>query len=157
MQAARCASVAVLLALALLCNGGRASVIGGGLGATRVNRSFAIANDQFLRDGRPMQLRAGCIHYSRVPVEYWEDRLLRLRAMGLNAVQTYVPWNWHQPEETGPVNWSGWVIFVDPHSLVALVWSSTPWVDHIACPAHLDAPRACAPCADARPPAGTAI
>lgn len=28
--------------------------------------------------------------------QYWRDRLLRLRAMGLNAVQTYVPWNFHE-------------------------------------------------------------
>ena len=25
----------------------------------------------------------------RVPPEYWEDRLLRLKAMGLNSIQTY--------------------------------------------------------------------
>lgn len=65
-------------------------------------------NDQFMQDGAPVQLRAGCIHYSRVPLEYWEDRLLRLRAMGLNSVQTYVPWNWHQPSQNGPVDFTGY-------------------------------------------------
>jgi hypothetical protein len=30
--------------------------------------------------------------------QYWEDRLLRVKALGLNTVQTYVPWNLHQPE-----------------------------------------------------------
>ena len=33
-------------------------------------------------------LKISCsIHYFRVPKVYWEDRLLRLKAMGLNAVQ----------------------------------------------------------------------
>ncbi|KAJ0513618.1 putative beta-galactosidase [Helianthus annuus] len=31
--------------------------------------------------------------------EYWEDRLLRAKALGLNAIQTYVPWNLHEPKK----------------------------------------------------------
>jgi beta-galactosidase GanA len=31
-----------------------------------------------------------------VPVQYWRDRLQRLAGMGLNAVQVYIPWNWHE-------------------------------------------------------------
>lgn len=27
------------------------------------------------------------------------DRLKRVQSMGLNAVQVYVPWNWHEMEE----------------------------------------------------------
>lgn len=64
--------------------------------ATAADRSFGIENDTFMKDGEPFAIKAGCIHYSRVPVEYWQDRLLRLKAMGLNSVQTYVPWNWHE-------------------------------------------------------------
>ena len=30
--------------------------------------------------------------------KYWRDRLMRLRAMGLNTVCTYVPWMLHQQE-----------------------------------------------------------
>ena len=37
---------------------------------------------------RASQVMAGCFHYARVVPELWEDRLLRLRAMGLNAIQT---------------------------------------------------------------------
>ena len=40
---------------------------------------------------------AGSLHYSRVPAYYWKDRLLKMRAAGLNVVQTYVPWNFHNP------------------------------------------------------------
>ena len=40
---------------------------------------------------------SGSLHYSRVPSYYWKDRLQKLYAAGLNAVQTYVPWNYHEP------------------------------------------------------------
>jgi beta-galactosidase len=59
-------------------------------------RSFVIQDNEFVKDGELFHVKAGCIHYSRVPVEYWRDRLLRLKAMGLNGIQTYVPWNWHE-------------------------------------------------------------
>lgn len=31
--------------------------------------------------------------------QYWRDRLLRAKALGLNTVQTYVPWNLHEPKQ----------------------------------------------------------
>ena len=37
------------------------------------------------------------MHYFRVPAAYWDDRLAKLRAMGLNTVETYVAWNVHEP------------------------------------------------------------
>lgn len=39
---------------------------------------------------------SGSMHYARVPSYYWRDRLEKLYAAGLNAVQTYVPWNFHE-------------------------------------------------------------
>ncbi|OPH59745.1 beta-galactosidase [Paenibacillus ferrarius] len=56
-------------------------------------------NKQFLLDGTPIQLLSGAIHYFRVVPEYWEDRLLKLKACGFNTVETYVPWNLHEPQE----------------------------------------------------------
>ena len=38
------------------------------------------------------------MHYARVPSAYWSDRLQKMRDCGLNAVQTYVPWNFHEVE-----------------------------------------------------------
>lgn len=32
-------------------------------------------------------------------MQYWEDRLLRAKALGLNTIQTYVPWNLHEPKQ----------------------------------------------------------
>ncbi|CAL9577519.1 glycoside hydrolase family 35 protein [Streptomyces sp. enrichment culture] len=51
----------------------------------------------FLRGGRPHRVLAGSLHYFRVHPEQWADRLRRVAAMGLNTVDTYVPWNFHEP------------------------------------------------------------
>jgi beta-galactosidase len=39
------------------------------------------------------------MHYFRVMPEQWPERLRLLRAMGLNTVDTYVPWNLHEPSD----------------------------------------------------------
>lgn len=54
--------------------------------------------DRFYLDGRPFRIISGSIHYFRVVPGYWRDRLEKLRAMGCNTVETYVPWNLHEPE-----------------------------------------------------------
>jgi hypothetical protein len=69
-------------------------------------RSFTIANDSFLLDGQPFQLISGAIHYFRVHPTYWKDRLARSAALGLNAVEVYVPWNTHEPYP-GQYVWEG--------------------------------------------------
>lgn len=55
--------------------------------------------DRFYLDGEEFHLISGAIHYFRVVPQYWEDRLLKLRAMGCNTVETYIPWNMHEPKE----------------------------------------------------------
>ncbi len=54
---------------------------------------------QFLLDGQAFQIRAGSMHYPRVPRAYWRDRMRKMKAMGLNTLTTYVFWNVH---ETSP-------------------------------------------------------
>ncbi len=58
---------------------------------------FTVAGDKFLLDGKPFQVISGEMHYARVPREYWRDRLRKARAMGLNAITTYVFWDLHEP------------------------------------------------------------
>ncbi|XP_006636774.2 beta-galactosidase-1-like protein [Lepisosteus oculatus] len=62
------------------------------------SRSFSIdyKNNCFLKDGAPFQYISGSIHYSRIPWFYWKDRLLKMYMTGLNTIQTYVPWNYHE-------------------------------------------------------------
>jgi beta-galactosidase len=43
----------------------------------------------------PAQIVAGEIHYSRIPVEYWEHRLQMVKSMGFNALSVYIMWNYH--------------------------------------------------------------
>ncbi len=42
----------------------------------------------FLLDGKEIQLLSGAMHYFRTVPEYWEDRLRKLKAAGLNTVET---------------------------------------------------------------------
>jgi beta-galactosidase len=58
---------------------------------------ITISGNQFHLDGQPFRILSGAMHYFRVHPDYWEDRLVKLRAMGLNTVETYVAWNLHEP------------------------------------------------------------
>nr|XP_028605955.1 beta-galactosidase isoform X2 [Podarcis muralis] len=71
-------------------------------------RSFGIdyAHNCFLKDGKPFRYISGSFHYSRVPRYYWKDRLLKMKMAGLDAIQTYVPWNFHEVEP-GVYNFAG--------------------------------------------------
>jgi beta-galactosidase len=62
--------------------------------------------DHFELDGKPFQIISGSIHSARVPRAYWRDRLRKARAMGLNAVETYVFWNVYEPAP-GQFDFSG--------------------------------------------------
>ena len=45
----------------------------------------------------PDQILSGALHYFRVHPMLWNDRLDKAVAMGLNTIETYVPWNLHEP------------------------------------------------------------
>ncbi|RVE76192.1 hypothetical protein OJAV_G00006140 [Oryzias javanicus] len=62
--------------------------------------------DCFRKDGERFRFISGSIHYSRIPRIYWKDRLLKMYMAGLNAIQTYIPWNYHE-ESPGMYNFSG--------------------------------------------------
>lgn len=55
--------------------------------------------DTFYLNGEPFQIISGAIHYFRIVPEYWKDRLEKLKAMGCNSVETYIPWNMHEPKK----------------------------------------------------------
>jgi hypothetical protein len=68
--------------------------------------SFRFEGAQFLLNGKAFQFMAGELHFQRIPKEYWKDRLLKARAMGLNTIATYVFWNALEPEP-GQWNFTG--------------------------------------------------
>ena len=71
-----------------------------------VGRTFTVSHDEFVLDGRPFQILCSSFHYFRCPPPLWSDRLARLKAMGVNAVEAYVPWNFHE-SAPGSFSWSG--------------------------------------------------
>lgn len=50
-------------------------------------------------DDKPVKIISGAIHYFRIPQSQWEDSLFNLKALGANTVETYIPWNIHEPSE----------------------------------------------------------
>ncbi|XP_022069269.1 beta-galactosidase-1-like protein [Acanthochromis polyacanthus] len=99
------AAAAAAFLLVVVVNLGCSSVSATGVSG---KRSFSIdyKNNCFLKDGKPFQYISGSIHYSRIPQYYWKDRLLKMYITGLNAVQVYVPWNFHETVQ-GVHNFTG--------------------------------------------------
>ncbi|MDD5140833.1 MAG: beta-galactosidase [Verrucomicrobiales bacterium] len=130
------------LLLALLCV---ASLISCATGkkSPQSTHTFAIGTNDFLLDGRRLQIRCGEIHAARVPMEYWRHRLQMARAMGLNTVCAYLFWNLHEPRP-GEYVWTGqaddaefcriaqeeglWVILrPGPYACAEWEMGGTPW------------------------------
>mgnify|MGYP000977201526 FL=1 len=63
-------------------------------------------SDNFLLDQKPFKILSGAIHYFRVHPADWHHSLYNLKALGFNTVETYVPWNVHEPEK-GRFNFQG--------------------------------------------------
>ena len=62
--------------------------------------------DNFYLDGKPFHIIAGDIHYFRIHQNDWAKRLDLAVDFGLNTIQTYVPWNAHEPHP-GDYNFEG--------------------------------------------------
>ena len=61
--------------------------------------SLQVEGTEFIYDGKPLRIISGAMHYFRIVPEYWQDRLQKLKACGFNTVETYVPWNYHEPKK----------------------------------------------------------
>ena len=51
-----------------------------------------------LVENKPFFLYSGSFHYCRAPRELWAARFAKIRDAGFNTVQTYTPWNFHEPQ-----------------------------------------------------------
>ncbi len=58
---------------------------------------LSINDGTYLLDGKPFRIISGAIHYFRILPAYWKDRITKARLCGLNTVETYIPWNLHEP------------------------------------------------------------
>ncbi|XP_018016621.1 beta-galactosidase-1-like protein 2 [Hyalella azteca] len=55
--------------------------------------------ETFTLNGKNLTIFSGSFHYFRVHPDYWRETFKKMRAAGLNTVQTYVPWNLHEPRQ----------------------------------------------------------
>ena len=56
-----------------------------------------LVHNRVENDGRAQLILSGEIHYFRLPISQWEDRIIRLKATGCNTVASYIPWLCHEP------------------------------------------------------------
>ena len=61
-------------------------------------KRFEIGSSFYL-DGQEFKILSGAIHYFRIQPENWYHSLYNLKALGFNTVETYVPWNMHEPKK----------------------------------------------------------
>ncbi len=61
-----------------------------------MGKDFRAVNGQYLLDGKPFLVRAGELHYTRIPREYWDHRIKMTKALGMNTICIYLFWNFHE-------------------------------------------------------------
>lgn len=67
---------------------------------------FRIVDNQFVKDGKPIKLISGAVHYFRNMKGTWADIFKKARALGLNCIETYCAWNMHE-KKPGEFDFSG--------------------------------------------------
>jgi hypothetical protein len=60
----------------------------------------------FTVDGKPFFVYAAAFFYERIPRDRWLDTLRAYKALGINTIDLYLIWNWHEPSE-GATDFSG--------------------------------------------------
>lgn len=68
--------------------------------------TFEISKNEFLKDGKPIKIISGAVHYFRNMPDTWEDIFKKLKALGCNCVETYCAWNMHEKQK-GQYDFSG--------------------------------------------------
>ncbi|XP_033762516.1 beta-galactosidase-1-like protein 2 isoform X2 [Pecten maximus] len=61
--------------------------------------SLTFKSGEFFLDTYPIKIVSGTMHYFRVVPSYWEERMKKMKACGLNTLQTSIPWNLHEKEQ----------------------------------------------------------
>lgn len=68
--------------------------------------TFEIVKNQFIKDGKPIKLISGAVHYFRNMPDTWSDIFEKMVAMGCNCVETYCAWNMHE-KKPGEYDFTG--------------------------------------------------
>ena len=64
-----------------------------------IDSPYSANNLYFTKNSKPFLPVVGELHFSRLPRKFWKRELLKMKDSGLNAVSTYVFWNYHQPDK----------------------------------------------------------
>lgn len=87
------------------------------------NGNFEI-KDAFYLNNQAIKIISGGMHYFRIVPEYWRDRLQKMKNLGCNTIETYVPWNRHEPVK-GTYNFEG---MLDIKAFILLAQELGLWV-----------------------------
>ncbi len=68
--------------------------------------NFEVKGNQFYKNGEAVKIISGAVHYFRNMPDTWPDIFRKMRAMGLNCVETYCAWNMHE-KKPGEFDFSG--------------------------------------------------
>lgn len=67
---------------------------------------FEITGKEFIKDGKPVKIISGAVHYFRNLPDTWDDIFGKMVALGCNTVETYCAWNMHE-KRMGEFDFSG--------------------------------------------------
>ena len=73
--------------------------------------------------GKPILPVMGELHFSRIRKDLWEDRILKMKACGINIISTYLFWNHHEEIE-GQFEWEN---EKDLRSFIKLCFKFRDW------------------------------
>lgn len=87
---------------------------------------FEVKNNEFICDEKPIKLISGAVHYFRNMPDTWDDIFKKMKAMGLNCVETYTAWNMHEPKPNefcfdGILNIAEFIKKAGEHGLLVIV------------------------------------
>ncbi len=68
--------------------------------------TFEVRGKDFIKDGKPVKIISGAVHYFRNMPDTWGDIFKKMKAMGLNCVETYCAWNMHE-KKPGEYDFTG--------------------------------------------------
>ena len=73
-------------------------LLGAVLALSPQSHSFTLGREDFLYDGKPLQVISGEMHPARIPAIYWRHRIQMAKAMGCNTIAAYLFWNYLESE-----------------------------------------------------------
>ena len=87
---------------------------------------FKIEKNEFILNGEPIKLISGAVHYFRNMKCTWRDIFKKMKAMGLNCVETYCAWNMHEKKMdefdfSGNLDISEFIKIANEEGLLAIV------------------------------------